>query len=46
MPIQLAARWLRSVWLADDTGCAVGAESPVFRLVGGRLERPALAGGR
>jgi photosystem II stability/assembly factor-like uncharacterized protein len=46
MPIQLAARWLRSVWLADDSGgLAVGAEGLVFRLVGGRLERLALAGG-
>jgi len=44
--IQLAARWLRSVWLADDAGgLAVGAEGLVFRLVGGRLERLALAGG-
>jgi photosystem II stability/assembly factor-like uncharacterized protein len=46
VPIQLAARWLRSVWLADDAGgLAVGAEGLVFRLVGGRLERLALAGG-
>jgi hypothetical protein len=45
MPIQLAARWLRSVWLVDDTqGLAVGAEGLVFRLVGGRLERLAAAG--
>jgi photosystem II stability/assembly factor-like uncharacterized protein len=45
MPIQLAARWLRSVWLVDDSqGLAVGAEGLVFRLVGGRLERLAAAG--
>ena len=45
MPIQLAARWLRSVWLVDDTqGLAVGAEGLVFRLIGGRLERLAAAG--
>jgi photosystem II stability/assembly factor-like uncharacterized protein len=46
MPIQLAARWLRSIWLADDAqGLAVGAEGLVFRLSGGRLERLAAAGG-
>jgi len=46
IPIQLAARWIRSVWLADAThGLAVGAEGLVFRLVGGRLERLADAGG-
>jgi photosystem II stability/assembly factor-like uncharacterized protein len=45
IPIQLAARWLRSVWLVDDAhGLAVGAEGLVFRLVGGRLERLAAAG--
>jgi photosystem II stability/assembly factor-like uncharacterized protein len=45
MPIQLAARWLRSVWLIDDAqGLAVGAEGLVLRLVGGRLERLAAAG--
>jgi len=44
-PIQLAARWLRSVWLTDESqGLAVGAEGLVFRLVGGRLERLAAAG--
>jgi photosystem II stability/assembly factor-like uncharacterized protein len=40
LPIELAARWLRSVWLtAGGRGLAVGAEGLVFRLDGTRLER-------
>jgi photosystem II stability/assembly factor-like uncharacterized protein len=40
LPIQLAARWLRSVWLGPgDDGLAVGAEGLVFRLHGTTLER-------
>ncbi len=40
LPIQLAANWIRSVWLVDGgRGFAVGAEGLVFRLDGRRLER-------
>ena len=40
LPIQLAAHWLRAVWLvADGRGLAVGAEGLVFRIDGATLER-------
>jgi photosystem II stability/assembly factor-like uncharacterized protein len=40
LPIQLAADWVRSVWLVPGgRGFAVGAEGLVFRLDGERLER-------
>jgi photosystem II stability/assembly factor-like uncharacterized protein len=40
LPIQLAARWIRSVWLTPGgRGLAVGAEGLVFRLDGASLER-------
>lgn len=40
LPIQLAARWIRSVWLTPGgRGLAVGAEGLVFRLEGANLER-------
>ena len=40
LPIQLAANWVRSVWLTPGgRGFAVGAEGLVFRLDGSRLER-------
>ena len=41
-PIQLAARWLRSVWLTPTAarGLAVGAEGLVFRIDGGRARAP------
>jgi len=40
LPIQLAARWIRSVWLTPSGhGLAVGAEGLVFRVDDGRLER-------
>jgi photosystem II stability/assembly factor-like uncharacterized protein len=40
LPIQLAANWVRSVWLVPGgRGFAVGAEGLVFRLDGARLER-------
>jgi photosystem II stability/assembly factor-like uncharacterized protein len=42
LPIQLAARWLRSVWLTPGgRGLAVGAEGLVFSIDGARLERVA-----
>jgi photosystem II stability/assembly factor-like uncharacterized protein len=45
LPIQLAARWLRSVWLtAGGRGLAVGAEGLVFTIEGPRLERIAQRG--
>ena len=46
LPIQLAARWLRSIWLTPGgRGLAVGAEGLVFRVDGWTLERLARAGG-
>jgi photosystem II stability/assembly factor-like uncharacterized protein len=40
LPIQLAARWIRSVWLTPgERGMAVGAEGLVFRIDDGKLER-------
>ena len=40
LPIQLAARWIRSVFLTDGAkGLAVGAEGLVFRLDAGTAER-------
>ena len=40
LPIQLAAQWLRSVWVvAGGRGLAVGAEGLVFRIDGAKLER-------
>jgi len=40
LPIQLAANWIRSVWLADGgNGFAVGAEGLVFRVQGNEFER-------
>ena len=40
LPIQLAANWLRSVWLVPGgQGLAVGAEGLAFRLDGPRLRR-------
>jgi photosystem II stability/assembly factor-like uncharacterized protein len=40
LPIQLAARWLRSIWLTPGgRGLAVGAEGLVFRIDGSTLER-------
>jgi photosystem II stability/assembly factor-like uncharacterized protein len=40
LPIQLAARWIRSVWLTPGgRGLAVGAEGLVFLLDGAHLER-------
>jgi photosystem II stability/assembly factor-like uncharacterized protein len=40
LPIQLAARWLRSIWLTPaGNGLAVGAEGLVFRIDGSTLER-------
>lgn len=47
LPIQLAARWLRSVWVTPGGhGLAVGAEGLVFRIEGPRLERLASRGVR
>jgi photosystem II stability/assembly factor-like uncharacterized protein/AcrR family transcriptional regulator len=44
LPIQLAAHWLRSVWVAPNgTGLVVGAEGLVFRVQGATLERLAAA---
>jgi photosystem II stability/assembly factor-like uncharacterized protein len=40
LPIQLAARWLRSVWVTPGgRGLAVGAEGLVFRIEGPKLDR-------
>ena len=40
LPIQLAANWIRSVWLAEGgDGLAVGAEGLVFRVKGDDFER-------
>ena len=40
LPIQLAANWIRSVWLVPGgRGFAVGAEGLVFRLDDAKLER-------
>jgi photosystem II stability/assembly factor-like uncharacterized protein len=40
LPIQLAARWLRSVWVVPGgKGLAVGAEGLVFRIDGTKAER-------
>src|SRR5438552_1791764 len=39
-PIELAANWIRSVWLGPGgQGFAVGAEGLVFRIDGGTLQR-------
>jgi len=40
LPIELAANWIRSVWLRDGgSGLAVGADGLIFRLDGTRFER-------
>jgi photosystem II stability/assembly factor-like uncharacterized protein len=40
VPIELAANWIRSIWLLPGGhGLAVGAEGLVFRVGGGGLER-------
>jgi len=40
LPIELAANWIRSVWLTGSgAGLAVGADGLVFRLTGDRFER-------
>lgn len=40
LPIQLAANWIRAVWLAEDgDGFAVGAEGLVFRVKGDGFDR-------
>jgi photosystem II stability/assembly factor-like uncharacterized protein len=40
LPIELAAQWIRSVWLTDAArGLAVGAEGLAFRLDGARVRR-------
>jgi photosystem II stability/assembly factor-like uncharacterized protein len=40
LPIELAANWIRSVWLTSSgSGLAVGADGLVFRLDGDRFER-------
>lgn len=45
LPIELAARWLRSIWLTPSgRGLAVGAEGLVFRVEGTRLDRLAAVG--
>ena len=40
LPIELAANWIRSVWLTPaGSGLAVGADGLIFRLDGERFER-------
>jgi photosystem II stability/assembly factor-like uncharacterized protein len=40
LPIQLAARWIRGVWIGPaGNGLAVGAEGLVFRIEGTTLQR-------
>jgi photosystem II stability/assembly factor-like uncharacterized protein len=40
LPIQLAANWIRSVWLSPGgRGLAVGSEGLVFRVDGADLKR-------
>src|SRR5439155_519476 len=40
LPIELAARWIRSIWLAPGGhGLAVGADGLVFTIDGGGLHR-------
>jgi len=47
LPIELAANWIRSVWLTGaGTGLAVGADGLIFRLDDERFERLAQDGGR
>ncbi len=47
LPIELAANWIRSVWLAPGgSGFAVGAEGLVFRIDGAGLHRLEEAGAK